>query len=234
MGKAAIQKPVSGAIEKPAMGGALVEGRDSTMAISRVALFQGTAEEEQMYGSDFKRGEFIETLEKKSLGTSIRIVCVGGWTSFAKFIQGQKAPVYSVRKLADVPKEDREWSGEGANKTPPAVTETVNMVVLVNDDATPSLFLFKRTGLKAYQRTIEPCEAKFGRCVYELSSVDDKNASGQPYKRLTARMVKRLTEEDATTAIVKMIEDQFNKAKAKFEAAATDHDAATKGDDIPF
>ena len=234
MAKKEIQKSEAGALATKAdMGGALVQGRDSAMAISRVALFQGTAEEEQMYGSDFKRGEFIETLEKVSLGTSIQVVCIGGWVSFAKFIKGQKAPVYSVRTLAEVPAEDREWTDGPGGRTPPAVTETVNMVVLVNDDATPSLFLFKRTGLKAYQRTIEPCEAKFGRCIYELGSVDDKNASGQPYKRLTAKMVKKLMQDDAKFPIVTAVEEQFQKAKAKFEAAASDH-AAESRSEIPI
>jgi hypothetical protein len=231
MGKATkdLAKPAAagGALEKAAIGGALVEGRDAKMAISRVALYQGTAEEEQMYGPSFKRGDFIETLEKRNLGPSIEIVCIAGWVSWAKFVQGQKMPEYSTRNKAEVPAEDLVWNDD----EPPAANETVNMVVLVNGEPFPSLFVFKRTGLKAYQRTIEPCEARFGRCVYVLSSEKDQNASKQPYQRLTATMKRKLTTEDPLLGVVKAVDDEFRKSQAKFEAAASEHGAA--GSDIP-
>lgn len=217
--------------QRSAMGGAAIAGRDASNSISRVVMFQGTAQEEALYGSDFKRGDFIETLEKRLLGKSIEIVCVAGWMSWSKFVEGQTAPVYSFRSKAEVPAEDLEWGEEGAAKRSPAACETVNMVCVVNGEPFPALFMFKRTSIKAYTKVIEPCESRFGRCVYELSSEDDKNASGQPYKRLKARMVRKLSEGDALIPIVTAIEFEFKKAKAKFEKTA---DAAPDEDSIPI
>lgn len=219
------------------MGGAAVEGRDASNSISRVVLYQGTAQEEALYGSDFKRGDFIETLEKRLLGKSIEIVCVAGWMSWSKFVEGQTAPVYSFRSKAEVPAEDLEWGKEGAAKRSRAAIETVNMVCIVNGEPFPALFMFKRTGMRAYTK-VEACESRFGRCVYELSSEDDKNASGQPYKRLKARMIRKLSKGDALIPIVTAIEGEFRKAKDKFEktadAAPDEAKEVGGGPDIPF
>ena len=210
-----------GAMERSAIGGSIVAGRDSSASIAQVVMYQGTPTEEQMYGSDFKRGEFIETLEKRSYGFKVEIVCIGGWMSWAKFVDGQIAPEYSHTNKSDVPPEDLEWQDDGGGKrSPPAATETVNMVVLVNGEPFPSLFRFKRTGLKAYGRTIEPSEKRFGRCVYELAGVDDKNANNQAYKRLTAKMLRKIPEGDPILGVVNAIESEFKASRARFEAAA--------------
>src|SRR6185369_2418284 len=108
------------------------------------------------YGDGFKRGDFIDALEKRNLGKSIRIIPIAGWMSWSRFVEGQIAPVYSFTDVSKVPAEDLRWTDEGTNRKPPAAVETVNMICLVNDEPYPALVRFKRTGLKAYQRTIEP------------------------------------------------------------------------------
>lgn len=207
--------------------GAIVQGRDATASISRLVLFQGTAEEQEMYGSDFKRGDFIDTLERRSLGQTIRIIPVAGWMSWAKFVKGQKVPVYSVRSKADVPPEDLDWNG----KEPPAATETVNLILIAEGEQFPMLFMFKRTGLKAYTKVIEPMEQRWGHSLYELSSTDDKNPEGKPYKRLTARVVSKTPESAA--AVLAQLKAKIADVQSKAEKLA-ESESESQSDSIPI
>jgi len=217
-----------GALAPRAGTGAMVEGRDASKAISHLVMYQGTPTEEREYGDSFKRGEFIDALERRSLGTKVSIIPVAGWMTWSKFVDGQVAPAYSFTSRAQVPAADLQWVEKDGKRTPPAAVECVNMICLVNDETYPVLFRFKRTGLKAYQRVIEPMEARRGHGVYELASEDDKNSKGQAFKRLTARYSRQATVEEL--ALVENIKGVLSEVRAK---AAQVEDTNDGGTDAP-
>jgi hypothetical protein len=224
------------AIVKPAFGStSIVAGaRPSTqgnMGLSKIVMYQGTPEEEMMYGDSFKRGEFLDELEKESFGRSIRIVIVGAWATFAKFVKGQKAPVYSYTGWETVPEHvrpDFEWH----DNTPPSGTEIINAIVLrvVDNQALPFPYLiqFKRTSMGAWNGKlgIERHESRFGACLYELSGEDASNAEGKPFKKLTSRMVVKLMPNDPLR--IALDECRAQLADLKQQASSIGHD-----DDLP-
>ena len=219
-------------------GGALqVEGQDDNkMQLGRVVLFQGTAEEEEMYG-EHKRGTFLDALEQRELGDEIDIMPVRAWASWAKFNRGENRPEYSTTIKAEVPDGDLEWGEDG---TPPAASESVNCVVVVKGEPWPYLLIFKRTGLAAFNKTIKPVEARRGATgktpgLYRLTSTDDKSADGKPFKRLVCRA---LRDPDTDTAkLAKTVFDAMDQAQAQQHAEAVSQDnpfAGEDGDDIPI
>lgn len=220
----------NGLATRPA-GGAMVEGRDPAASISRLAMYQGTAEEEQTYGPGFKRGDWVDTLEKRNLGPVVKIIPVAGWMSWAKWEQGAKVPVYSVTKRSEVPPEELAWTGDGAVRKPPTATECVNLIVLVNDEPYPFVVIHKRTGLKAYQKVVEPYENRHGHSVYEYGSVVDKNTAGQPYQRLTAKPCGPSNDEQF--ARVTAVKNVISAVRAKAEAVVAET-GDEGGDNIPI
>lgn len=215
-------------------GGALITGGSSQVQISRLAMYQGTPEEEQTYpDSGLKRGDFFDVLEVRRVGVKVQIVPIFGWMSWAKFVKGQRVPVYSHTSKAQVPPEDLEWH----DKNPPEATECVNVVCVAQGEAWPYLMVFKRTGLRAWNKTISPMEARRGAQakgpgLYELSGVDDKNAFGQAFKRLSARYVGDPTGELLTLAgNVKKNLDAFKKVA---EEQAREAEGSSQEVDAPF
>lgn len=212
-------------------GGLVVEGQeDQGLQLSKVVLYQGSAEEEEMYG-EHKRGTFLDALESRGLGTEINFVPVYAWVSWAKFIKGQKAPEYSTKIKAEVPAEDLQWGEDGSS---PAATESINVVIAVEGEAWPYLFVFKRTGLKAFNKTVKPIEARraaTGRTpgLYQLTSTDDKSADGKPFKRLVCRALG--DPEGDVLALAKQVYDAMDHVKAQAENMAVD---AEDGEDPPF
>lgn len=212
--------------------GATVQGQDISGAVSRLTMYQGTAQEEQMYGNSFKRGEFLDALEKRRIGPAfsgkdaprVKIVPIAGWTTWSRWAKGAKIPDYVFKDKAQVPKADLEWTENGATRTPPAATEAVNMVVLVEGEPWPFLFVFKRTGLNAYNKVIKPMEVRYGHSVYELTSADDKNAAGQAFKRLEARFVSKADE--ATLNAVRAIKAQLAAVMQRAEQIAAEENDA--------
>ena len=166
-----------------------------------------------------------------------RIVVVGAWATFSKYVKGNKAPVYFYTSWEDAVragvKADFEWSGEGG-KTPPVGTRCVNAIVLRYDGDTllpmPYLVQFKRTGLPAWdgKHGIGKYEARYGACVYELSAENASNPAGQPYKRLASRMVVKLKPESSDYKILMACREQL--ADMKSQADAFNEDG---GEDIP-
>jgi len=201
--------------------------------VSRLTMFNDTAEEKEMYGSHVW-GTYIDTLSNEALGEKVQILPIDAWGSWAKWTQGSKAPEYSTKNKADVPPKDLEWDGDRA----PAATQIINVIVLVVGREWPYLFQFKRTGLKAFTKVIAPMEARRGSLrhgpgLYELSSEKDKSADGKPYKRVTARYVGNPPAELIATAIT--IKSAIASVKARAEAVAdAAHNASTEGDDIPI
>lgn len=202
------------------IGATGVAGRtEAGSNLSKVVLFQGTAEEEAMYGS-FKRGEFLDALETRSLGTAIKIMPVFAFATWSVWEKGSKAPVQTWNNERDVPKHLLEWGDDGGHRTPPQAQMEINLICCVEGEQWPYLFVFKRTGLKAFEKTINPLEGRRaaigkGPGLYELSSKDDKNPDGQPFKRLVARPV-----GEPGADILKLGKAVF-AARQAFEAKAT-------------
>lgn len=203
-------------------GGLHVSGRSDTGSnLSRVVLFQGTAEESVMYPGNFKRGEFLDALEIRSLGDHVRIMPIFAFAQYAVWEKGQRAPVETWDDEKKVPAPLLEWGEENGKRVPPKAQMSINCVCAVNDEPWPYLMVFKRTGLKAFERTINPLEARrgsIGKCpgLYELGSTDDKNPDGQPYKRLTARPAGEPPAE-----MIELAKKVF-QARQKFQTKATE------------
>lgn len=215
-------------------GGLVVQGLDDTTPqLSRVVLFQGTAEEEQMYG-EHKRGVFLDALESRELGNEIRIMPISAWASWAKFVKGSSRPEYSHTNMADVPPADLEWGEDG---TPPAATESINLIVAVEGEPWPYLLVFKRTGLKSFNKTIKPIEARRASTgkmpgLYLLGSVDDTSADGKPFKRMTCRSLGDPGQDVAQLA--KQVFDALGSYKQQAEQMADAHDEAGDPETPPF
>lgn len=219
-------------LDASSFGGSVLAGLDdSTPQLSRVVMYQGTAEEEEMYGQH-ARGVFLDALEHRELGESIKIMPVALWGSWAKFEPGSKAPVYSTTVKAEVPPQDLEW----IDGQPPAATYSVNAVVVVEGEEWPYLMLFKRTGLKAFDKCIKPIEARRSLQqktpgLYELGSTDDKSGDGKPFKRLTCRSLGDPGEELAALALT--VYRAMDKVKTAAQEMA-EGENPFDSDDIPI
>jgi len=216
--------------------GLTVEGMSGGgVQVSRLAMFNDTAEEKMAYGSR-TWGDYIDTLSGESLGASVQIMPISAWVSWAKWEKGSPAPIYSTKIRGEVPSEDLEWNGD----EPPAANEIINVVVLVVGQPWPYLFQFKRTGLKAFNKTIGPMEGRRGALrkgpgLYELGSENDKSVDNKPYKRVTARYVGDPSPEMVALAV--KVKGAIESVKAKAEALADDHEPAQradKDDNIPI
>lgn len=217
-----------------------IEGQDSGGAkMGKLHLYQGTPEEEQKYGADsgFKRGDFIDDLERRKIGDKVDIMVLGGFTTWSKWQKGQRSPVYTHTRKADVPAADLAWSEEGGSRTPPVASECVNAIVVVKGEQYPYLFRFKRTGLGCFKDTIEPNEArrggaKRGHGLYTVAGKDDKNGAGQAYKRLA---VLRMSEPDAEmNALASTVKASLAAYKAKATEAAHEEDSGGGDKDLPI
>lgn len=164
--------------------------------IGAVTLYQGTSTEEAAYGQH-KRGDFVDTMTRESLGPTIRVMVVGGWVSYMNWPKDSRLPVYVHTSRKDVPPEDLKW---GENNEPPVAATIVNTVVLVEGRTRPYLLQFKKTSLGAFgnRRTGMNTYIKtYGNAVFELSSKDDTNSLKQVYKRMTSRFVRVATSDES-------------------------------------
>ena len=176
--------------------GLTVAGRDEdqSLSLSRIALYQGSNEEEEAYGKH-DRGVFLDVLECRELGTTIRIMPVFAFATYAVWRKGESRPVQSWKDRREVPAELLEWTeNKDGKRIPPEASESINVVCAVEKEPWPYLIVFKRTGLKCFEKIIKPLEARraligSGHGFYELSSVPDKSPDGKPYRRLTAKLV---------------------------------------------
>lgn len=215
------------AVPAELVGGIQIEGESSGIKLGELKLFQGTGTEAEQYG-EHPRGSFIDCLEKKNLGKSVRIAVIGGQKVYTKFIEGQKFPVYVIpaTEKGRIPAADlADGSGKGGRGT--AAREQVLMIVLVEGQEFPYLFRFKSTALSALSKTIMPLEDRrrlSGRFagLYELGSKDDKGPGGEAYKRLTATDAGDLPES---------MRDLYVRAKAQLAAYyGKAREAAAKGE----
>lgn len=200
-------------------GGLMVEGQDNSGAkMARLALYQGTSEEEERYGK-FERGVFIDALEKRVVNTDA-VMFLGGFTTWSKWTQGSKTPDYTFRRKSDVPPEDLQGF-------PPVAVECVNLVVVVQGEPWPYLLRIKRTGLAAWNNVISPNEARRaaagrGPGCYKLASKQDKNAAGQTYRRLEVARIFEPPAELIPLAV--LVKAQMADWQAKADALAAEDD----------
>lgn len=223
-------------------GGLVVTGRKAAqMTLSRVVMYSGTTEEETRYGRH-ERGVFIDALEARELGDKINIMPFMAQAKFAEWVEGETSPVRTWDSEDDVPAGLLDWQdgpgGDKKNRIPPAVSESVEAFCIVQSidkngvvstEPFPYLFVFKSTGLPAFNRTIGPLEdrrAMTNKCpgLYRLSSKDDTNGKRQSYKRLVAT-----PQGDPPSDVVAMAKVAYKAAK-QLREKATELSQSAPGD----
>ena len=162
------------------------EGADAEdMILPRFHVFQDTSKERDEIGKEFELGDMVDPIECRKLASN-RIVPLTGWKSWAKWQEGESKPVYSTRVKIDVPPEDLEWDGD----QPPAATEQMNWLVVVEGEPMPYVLALKRTSLKA-GKTLYTLETtrnrlKRGPGVYEVTWTKESGGGGV-YARIQIR-----------------------------------------------
>lgn len=227
------------AVPAELVGGVTIKGDQGGLRLGELKLFQGTASEAAQYG-EHPRGSFIDCLDKKNLGKSVKIALLGGEKVFTKFVEGQKFPVYVVpaSERHRVPPADlRDGSGKNGRGT--AAREQVLGIVIVEGLDFPYLFRFKSTALAALTRTIQPLEdrRRLGNQimgVYELTSSDDKGPGGEAYKRLNARPAGDLptSMHDLARTTKAALDQYFAKGREAAESGETV--LTSDGEEIPI
>lgn len=217
-------------------GGAMVEGLGEAQSlIGRLAMYNGTTQEQEMYdGCGFSPGDYFDVLERRKL-VDPHIVPLGGYVSWMKWPKGAPTPEYNVREKSRVPQEDLVWK----DSQPPVATECINMLVAVNGEPWPYLFIFKRTSYKAGQNMLR-LEARrsaigSGRGMYKLSSKKEKNSAGQTYHEVTVTPAGNCPE--SLYPLISAYLGNKSSMEQRAEKLATDTGAVEVvdgGDDIPI
>jgi len=209
------------------VGSFTVEGDDSSTKLGRISLYQGTSQEQAIYGEGvFRRGDFVDCLERRKIASNF-IIPIHAEIKYQRWDDGAKLPAYtySAKERHLIPAEDLAW--DGAN--PPVAAKLIDMVVVVRGEMYPYLFTFKRTALRAgelilqYEKRRGMKGLRFG--MYELGSEDEKNNGGNVFRRLTVK-----NPVDAT-------EDTFEVLASVTQALAAVKAQAAKAvaiDDAPF
>lgn len=209
---------------------------DGRPPLASIRLFNNTAEEVLKW-PNLKWGQYYNSVTGDPLGEKVRIVALDYWREWARWEEGQNRPVYSTRNKAEIPPEDLKWTGPDG-KTPPAATETVNLIVIEQETGYPFLVPFKRTSLKSFQKGFAQIEAyrrvqNKGTGLYELFSEQDKSADNKPYKRMMIRYVSDVPAD--LLAVCKVAAASLAEIKAEAEQLAAREAAGRGGDDeIPI
>lgn len=212
--------------------------------IPAIKLFQGTAQEDELIGdnpNNIKRGNFYDALDHSNFGDAVYIVPVVSFPQWAAWETGSSSPVFSVDNRADIP---AGYTPDfGPNGELPTAVKTINVLCVVetiDGDVKPWPYLaqFKRTGIGAFNKTIDPNERRrltmsTGPGRYKLWGKDDKNPDGQPFKRLSAAVAgdPNGLALSVAEAIVANYEAAMTKAK---KTAATESGGADNVDDTPY
>lgn len=209
--------------------GATIEGENPAGKMGRLALYQGTMQEQTIYeGCDFKPGDYIDVLERRKVASN-RIVPIWAFKTWVRWSKDAKIPDYVAKSPSDVPKGDLDWK----DGKPPAASVCINAIILVEGEAFPYLFIFKRTGLRAGD-LLFTLESR-GSSVYELGSTVDKNAVGQAFRRVSVKHAGKCPDElkpirDHWKALVKASVEEY-RAKA---TEAVEPEEAEGSDTPPF
>jgi hypothetical protein len=189
-------------VEQPAAGTAMVaydpelaggfdvvgDEKSATELMQRVAVYYGTADEDQKYGQiGLVRGDLVVVSEKRKAASNVFVPIIGQ-VNYVKWPKDSKVPEYVYPRLDMCPPEDREFAADG---TPPVAQKVVSMVVLVDGEGGVFVLNFKATSLKAYDqlRVFENARATSRRTVgaYETGVVSDKNHKNNVYYRMTLK-----------------------------------------------
>ena len=221
------QAELSAGLPDDLRGGLIMDGADSAPTLGRIAMYQGTAQEQAKYGEGvFKRGDFIDVLEGRKLASS-RIVPIYCEVIWQRWDKDQASPNYTYTNAEKykIPTEDLEWNGD----LPPACAKMYRVIVLVDGEPWPYMFIVKRTMLKAFDLILQlearRAAAGRGSGIYELGSEDDKNAAGNSYKKLTAK---------AAGDIPEALFELYRSSRAGITAIRAKAQAATIEDEIPI
>lgn len=181
------------AVPENLQGGLQIAGdTDKTPKIGRLVCYQGTQTEDKKYGAPkdtgFSRGDYLDPLERRSLGDKVNVMPIGGWMEWVYWPKDAKLPIYRHTDRSQVPPGDLLFEGD----QPPKAMACACIVVAVEGEPWPYVFVFKGTSWGAWEQTIKPFEGrraslKKGPGMYTLSTRDDKNAKNQDYKRVTAK-----------------------------------------------
>jgi len=232
-----VNKGAALAVPVELRGGLEVEGGDTSPKLGRMALYQGTSQEQATYGEGrFKRGDFLDVMEQRKLASS-KIVPIFATVLYQNWPKDAKTPLYtfSHAEKHKIPKADLEWD----NAKPPAATKIYSAVVLVESEPWPYLFQFKKTAARAFEQ-IQAFEARRaamnkGYGLYELYSEDEKNPAGNTYRKLKVRPPVDLPESmhDLARSVIAGLATM----KAKAAAVEKDEDWGEVGggdDEIPI
>jgi hypothetical protein len=209
------------------VGSMVIEGDDSSTKLGRISLYQGTSQEQATYGEGvFRRGDFVDVLERRKLATS-SIIPIHAEVKYQRWDKDSKLPAYtySAKDRNLIPAEDLAWNGD----EPPLAAKLIDMVVVVRGEPYPYLFSFKRTGLRAGELILQFEKRRALKGIrfsmYDLGSEDEKNNGGNVFRRLTVKNP------------VDVPEDCFDVLRAVTQALATVKAQAAKVvqvDDVPF
>ncbi len=236
-------------IQTQSVGGSMVPGRKPSNhgndSLCRLVFYTGTAQDKLNYGVH-EDGTFLDEMDKTVFGKRVNVCVVGAVSAtYSKWIKGQAAPVYFFGSWDEVPqnyRRDFEWGGPDG-KVPPEGTETISVLLLLLNDkfmpVAPYLFRFKRTSLPAWdgKQGMEKHETTaaardpegFGACIFELSSETAKNASNQPYARLTSRMVQRVLTGNPLREPLKEFRSRFGSLRQQAQAIREDGEGDAAG-----
>jgi len=222
-------------------GGLVVDGyADDTNPMGDVQLLHmhSGSNEDQAKFPDAKAGDWIDTLDGSNLGKSVRFLPLAAFMSYTGWEEGARRPTYSVNDKKLVPKGDLVWGTTGdMAKDRPKCVEAFNYVGLVNDLPYVFRVVFKRTAFKAGVNMMQLQQRRdvqgTGPGVYELHSVDDKNAKGQTYKLRKVKPVGNPTAEQLALAAKIAARLAATVEKAKDSAKNDESVDATTDEDCP-
>jgi hypothetical protein len=213
------------ALPSDIVGSFTVEGDDSSTKLGRISLYQGTSQEQAMYGEGtFRRGDFVDCLERRKIASTF-IIPIHAEIKYQRWDDGAKLPAYtySSKERHLIPAEDLAWDGSN----PPVAAKLIDMVVAVRGEPYPYLLTFKRTGLRAgelilqYEKRRAMKGLRFG--MYELGSEDEKNTGGNVFRRLTVKNPVEATED--TFEVLASITQALAAVKAQAAQAVNTDDA---------
>jgi hypothetical protein len=160
-----------------------LEGGDrDDQLLPRIHLYQGLPNEAKEYGRGFEPGDLINTVTREKVA-SRKFVPILGYKEWIKWKEPRGSGMeYKKRVKTDVPPEDLIWNEHEVDKKKrqPKATESINWVVLFEDEAVPSVLTFSRTSLNAGKtiNTLETMRGNRGPGLYAFDFRDKSNEQG--------------------------------------------------------
>ena len=172
-----------GSIVKPSAPVSRLEGSDrDDQLLPRVHLYQGLPTEAKEYGRGFEPGDLINTITREKIG-SRKFVPIMGYKEWLKWKEPRGTGMeYKKRIKTDVPPEDLCWNENEVDpkKRQPRATESINWVVLFEDETIPLVLSFSRTSINAGKtiNTLETMRGHRGPGLYAFDTKEKSNDKG--------------------------------------------------------